>query len=90
MLDAGKRLILFFEAVDGDAVVFLNGKKIGDHLLQAEGVGYDEPFYFDLTDIVEPGKTNQLAVLVRKDFAVGGLTKSVRLLEVDSINAPVE
>ena len=38
------RVILHFGAVDGEADVFLNGKKIGDHI-----GGYD-PFEFDITE----------------------------------------
>ncbi len=86
----GQRIILYFEAVDGDAHIYLNGKAIGEHLLGENGAGYDDPFYFDVTDILKPGEANLLAIRVTKTTAVGGLTGKVNLLQVDAIRAPVE
>jgi hypothetical protein len=50
---AGKRLLLHFGAVDWEATVWVNGKKLGDH----RG-GYDG-FTFDITDAVDPKKAEQ-------------------------------
>lgn len=50
------RIILHFGAVDGETDVFLNGKKIGDHV-----GGYD-PFEFDITEHLR--EKNVLAVRV--------------------------
>ena len=56
----GKRVLLHFGAVDWEAEVYLNGKKVGSH----KG-GYD-PFSFDITDYLSPGQgTNQLSVQVK-------------------------
>ncbi len=86
----GKRLILWFEAVDGSATVYLNGKAIKDHPLGPKGEGYDDPFYVDITDLLKPGEPHQLAVRVRKDSAFGGITRNVSIFRVDDIRAPVE
>lgn len=85
----GKRLILFFGAVDGSAVVYWNGERIGEHLLDPETqAGWDQPFYFDITDIVKPDGPNQIAVSVEKHHFVGGISTPVNILEVDSIRPP--
>ncbi len=57
-MDEGERLLLHFGAVDWEAVVFVNGKQVGEH----RG-GYD-PFSFDITDALNPGGANELIVRV--------------------------
>lgn len=52
----GQRVLLNFEAVDWKAVVYVNGKRIGDHT-----GGYD-PFSFDITDALKPGAVQSLIV----------------------------
>ena len=58
----GRRLILHFDAVAGDAAVYVNGEKVGEN--------FDAflPFECDVTDAVhgEAGATNELRVGVRK------------------------
>lgn len=61
---AGKRLILRFEAVAHHAAVYMNGKKVGEHL------GGFEPFEFDVTDFAMVGEKNELLVGVT-DWVVG-------------------
>lgn len=51
-----RRTILNFEAVDWEAHVYVNGKKIGEH----RG-GYD-PFSFDITDALKPEGPQELVV----------------------------
>ena len=46
-------LLLHFGAVDWEATVWINGKKLGDH----RG-GYDG-FTFDMTDAIDPNKAEQ-------------------------------
>ena len=55
---AGKRVWLRFDAVDWDATVIVNGKKVGSHT-----GGYD-PFAFDITDTLTRGGDQELAVSV--------------------------
>ena len=57
-LTGGGRLLLHFGAVDWDAVVWVNGRRIGEHT-----GGYD-PFTFDVTDALEPGRVQDLVVSV--------------------------
>lgn len=56
----GRRIRLHFEAVAGDAVVMVNGKKAGSHF------GIFLPFELDITDMVIPGKENEVCVGIRK------------------------
>ena len=56
-LGGGQRLLLHFGAVDWSAIVFVNGKKVGEH----KG-GYDA-FTCDITDVTEGGN-NELIVSV--------------------------
>ena len=53
----GKTLRLHFGAVHHDAVVYVNGKKVGEHLNK----GYT-PFSMDITPYVVPGGENRLRV----------------------------
>ena len=45
----GKNILLHFDAVDWEATVYVNGKKVGSHT-----GGYD-PFYFDITSALTDG-----------------------------------
>ncbi|MCL2744810.1 MAG: hypothetical protein FWE67_13260 [Planctomycetaceae bacterium] len=54
----GNRIILHFGAVDWDATVFVNGKKIGQH------IGGYSPFCFDITDALKPEGEQELLVSV--------------------------
>lgn len=85
----GRRLILYFSAVDGSTTVYVNGMKIGEHLLHPETqAGYDEPFFFDVTDIIKLGEPVLLAIRVEKNQNVGGLTSPALLVETASIRPP--
>src|SRR5262249_27382717 len=53
---SGKRVLLHFGAVDWEAVVWVNGKKLGEH----RG-GYD-PFHFDITDALKESGEQELVV----------------------------
>lgn len=89
-LEEGKRLFLNFGAVNYEAIVWLNGKRLGMH------IGGFTPFNFEITDMLKSGE-NSLVVKVdnkRKPEAVptvnsdwwnfGGITRPVRLVEVPS------
>ncbi|MGB7762399.1 MAG: glycoside hydrolase family 2 TIM barrel-domain containing protein [Bryobacteraceae bacterium] len=84
----GRRLFLWFGAANYQAIVFLNGKKLGQH----EG-GFT-PFQFEVTDAVRNGKNS---VIVKVDdqrhadaippgmtdwWNYGGLTRDVKLIDV--------
>ncbi len=55
-----KRVVLRFEAVAGQAVVLVNGKKV------AENFDLFLPFEADITDVCKPGETVELLVGVRE------------------------
>jgi hypothetical protein len=54
----GQRILLHFGAVDWEATVRVNGRVVGTH----EG-GYD-PFHFDITDVLIPGREQEVVVAV--------------------------
>lgn len=84
----GTRLILYFGAANYEAIVYLNGEKLGTH------TGGFTPFAFEITGKVKP-KDNFVVVKVdnkrRRDgvptvntdwWNYGGLTRSVSLIEL--------
>jgi hypothetical protein len=86
-----QRVLLYFAGADGNAIIYLNGKKIGSH--QTAGAsenfaGWDTPFYFDITDALRP-KQNVLAVKVtsKPEFA-SGLHSGVKLWLADAGTDP--
>jgi len=83
-----KRVFIYFGAANYHAIVYVNGKKVGEH------IGGFTPFNFEITDLVKEGE-NFVVVKVdntRKRDAVptlntdwwnyGGLTRRVELVEV--------
>jgi hypothetical protein len=79
---SGRRLILYFGAVDGDATVFIDGRQVCEHLLRSDMSGWDEPFQVDVTDLLSPDRPHCLAVRVRKTICLAGIYRGVKLLEV--------
>lgn len=63
--DAGRRIWLEFDGVFRDSQVFVNGWYVG-----GEPSGYSS-FRFDVTDVVNPGETNVVAVRVNASNAEG-------------------
>ena len=84
----GKRFLLYFGAVNYEAIVYVNGKKAGRH------VGGFTPFCFDVTDLVKEGKNFVIVKVDNKRHAdnvptqifdwwnYGGITRDVLLLTV--------
>jgi glycosidase len=64
---------IYFGGVDDDAEVWLNGINIGSH------VGYDEPFYFDVTGALKQGK-NEIVVRVVDNGGPGGIYAPVYIV----------
>lgn len=86
--ESGKKEILYFEAVNYHAMVYLNGEKIGEH------VGGFTPFQFDVSAQLQEGE-NVLILKVdntRKKEGIptlnmdwwnyGGITRSVHVIKV--------
>lgn len=89
-MEEGKRLFLNFGAVNYEAIVWLNGERLGSH------IGGFTPFNFEITGKLKAGE-NSLVVKVdnkRKPEAVptvnsdwwnfGGITRPVSLIEMPS------
>ena len=84
----GQRALLYFGAVNYEAIVYVNGKKAGRH------VGGFTPFCFDVTDLVKEGKNFVIVKVDNKRHAdnvptqifdwwnYGGITRDVLLVSV--------
>ena len=84
----GQRALLYFGAVNYEAIVYVNGKKAGRH------VGGFTPFCYDVTDVVKPGKNFVIVKVDNKRHAdnvptlifdwwnYGGITRDVLLVSV--------
>jgi len=59
-----KNLILKFNAIYRDAIVYLNGKKVGENLYS----GYT-PFYLNISNLVVYGENNKITILVDNSFS---------------------
>ena len=75
----GKRVWLRFDAVDWDATVLVNGKKVGSHT-----GGYD-PFAFDITDALAGGGDQELVVSVWDPSDAGPQPRGKQVLKPRSI-----
>lgn len=85
----GKRAILYFGAVNYEAIVYVNGKKIGTH------TGGFTPFNYDVTEALHEGTNNVILKVDNKRrvdgiptnifdwWNYGGITRDVMLTEVD-------
>lgn len=85
---AGKRIFVYFGAVNYEADVYLNGQKLGKH------IGGFTPFHFEITNILKPGKNSLIVKVDNKRkregvptlntdwFNYGGITRDVSILEL--------
>ncbi len=86
----GKRYVIHFGAVNYSAMVYVNGEKVGQH----EG-GFT-PFQFDITERLTDGdnfvvvkvdnsrKRDQIPTVNTDWWNYGGITRSVKILELNS------
>jgi len=77
-LSKNQKTSIYFNGVDGNTKVYVNGKMVGEHLLAADYSGWNEPFHVDVTNELHAGK-NVVAVQVTsksKDTA-SGINESV-------------
>ena len=84
----GQRALLYFGAVNYEAIVYVNGKKAGRH------VGGFTPFCYDVTDLVHEGKNfvivkidnkrhkDNVPTLIFDWWNYGGITRDVLLVSV--------
>jgi|GEM_PF-857005 len=78
------RLLLHFGAVDGYADVFLDGSKIGEQKIDV-GVMWDKPFEIALPSKLDPAKTHQLVVRVKKETFAAGIWQGVKIIRTSSL-----
>ena len=80
-INKGEVARFFFGAIDGNAVVYLNEKKIGEHLLGEDFSGWDKAFTAVATRALQPGE-NTLVVQVtsKNDTTASGIFKPVALI----------
>jgi Tol biopolymer transport system component len=70
----GKKISIVFGGVDDNAVVYVNGRKVGEHK------GWDEEFTLDVTKVVKCGGKNLVAVLAdNSGGGPGGICRPVWL-----------
>lgn len=86
--EAGKRYVLYFGAVNYEAVVYVNGKKMGTHR------GGFTPFNYDITEALKDGQNNVIVKVDNKRhksdiptniydwWNYGGITRDVMIAEV--------
>lgn len=75
----GRVVKVRFGAVDDEAEVWLNGKRIGEHRKEGEDDvhWWEEAFLFDISNQINWGGPNRLVVLVNDMQLEGGIWKSV-------------
>ena len=84
--DKGKRFYIFFDGVYRDSTVYLNHFFVGNHQSGFTG------FYYDVTDFINYGKENLLAVRVDSTghelwaYEGGGIYRHVWLVKVDPLH----
>ena len=75
----GKRLFLFFGAVDEGATVWLNGQLVGEHPFVKPSDWYSS-FEMEISEQVRFDRPNVLVVLVEDRSGLGGVWKKVRVV----------
>ena len=84
--DRGRRVVIQFDGVYMNAEVWLNGRRVGDH-----PYGYTS-FWFDLTDKINFGGANTLAVKVKNEgensrwYSGSGIYRHVWLKTLDPLH----
>lgn len=66
-LKEGEVAYLRFGAVDGNTIVYLNGKRIGQHLLGANFAGWDKAFNVFGHRSIKPGENTLVVQVTSKD-----------------------
>ncbi len=76
----GRRVLLYFGAVDDSCWVYVNGKPAGKHIYQKSADVYT-PFEIDITPQIDPAQSEQtVTVRVEDSAGAGGIWKRVWLV----------
>jgi beta-galactosidase/beta-glucuronidase len=87
--DTRKHLWLFFESVDAEAYVYVDGTKVFEHTFASSGpTVWDTPFRIDARPLLKPGSEHLIAVRVDSEVCAGGIWRPVCLISTDSEAAP--
>jgi len=90
--DTRKRLWLFFESVDSEAYVYVDGTKVFEHTFASSGLTaketWDRPFRMDARPLLKPGCEHLIAVRVDSEKRAGGIWRPVCLISTDSEASP--
>lgn len=80
-LAANQQATLYFDGIDGNAIVYVNGKKLGEHILGKDFSGWDQPFHFDITKAIHSGG-NLIAIQVTSKSidTASGINEPVHLV----------
>lgn len=83
------KLKLVFGAVDGNAVIWLNGLKIAERTFPYEGdpESWKKPFELDITEYTDRTGENDLVVRVEKHAGLSGIWRPVYLSVIDTETA---
>jgi len=88
--DTRKHLWLFFESVDSEAYVYVDGTKVFEHTFASSGVtAWETPFRVDARPLLKLGREHLIAVRVDSEEYAGGIWRPVCLISTDS-EAPPE
>jgi hypothetical protein len=88
--DTRKHLWLFFESVDSEAYVYVDGTKVFEHTFASSGENaWETPFRMDARALLKPGCEHLIAVRVDSEECAGGIWRPVCLISTDS-EAPPE
>lgn len=85
----GKRVTVLFDGAMANSEVYVNGKKVGGW-----PYGYNS-FHFDITDFVQEGKKNTLAVKLMNRpeqsrwYPGAGLYRNVHIIVTENVHIPV-
>ena len=83
-----KHRLLFFQAVDEQAWVYLDGKLLFEHTTKSTGLSIDKlwtkPFALDITKVWSGKRSAQLTVRVHNSGGMGGIWMPVHLLVSDA------
>jgi len=73
-----KAVVIHFDAIDDEAWVYVNGQFVGDHTLKniPQPVCWEQPFKFDITELIYRDGENSLVVRVNDVKLGGGIWKS--------------
>jgi len=87
--DTRKHLWLFFESVDSEAYVYVDGTKVFEHTFASSGSDiWETPFRMDARPLLKPGCEHVIAVRVDSEECAGGIWRPVSLISTDSEAPP--